>query len=146
MTKRRRATECGARLKAATGSSKPDRQATRERLLRREHPDLILLDLIMPGRGWPGIPALACAQSGDDIPVLIVSALDTAKTAVEALQSGAADYIVKGFDIEELRTRVANLAEARRTWRGERATAPRTRGRRAIRADAGRIGGDAARF
>ena len=32
-----------------------------------------------------------------------MSALDTAKTAVEALQSGAADYIVKGFDIAELR-------------------------------------------
>jgi DNA-binding NtrC family response regulator len=41
--------------------------------------------------------------------VLVVSALDTAKTAVEALQSGAADYIVKGFDIAELRTRVANI-------------------------------------
>jgi len=38
-----------------------------------------------------------------------VSALDTAKTAVEALRAGAADYIVKGFDIEELRQRVANI-------------------------------------
>jgi DNA-binding NtrC family response regulator len=35
--------------------------------------------------------------------------LDTAKTAVEVLQSGAADYIVKGFDIAELRARVANI-------------------------------------
>src|SRR5262249_17259120 len=48
-------------------------------------------------------------ESGDETPVLIVSALDTAKTAVDALQSGAADYIVKGFDIAELRTRVANI-------------------------------------
>src|SRR6201987_4313512 len=39
----------------------------------------------------------------------MVSALDTAKTAVEALQVGAADYLVKGFDLEELRQRVANL-------------------------------------
>jgi two-component system nitrogen regulation response regulator NtrX len=44
-------------------------------------------------------------------PVLIVSALDTAKTAVEALRLGATDYIVKGFDIEELRKRVANLVK-----------------------------------
>src|SRR6267142_1704949 len=36
-------------------------------------------------------------------------ALDTAKTAVEALQLGAADYLVKGFELEELRQRVANL-------------------------------------
>jgi DNA-binding NtrC family response regulator len=43
--------------------------------------------------------------------VIVVSALDSAKTAVEALQNGAADYIVKGFDIEELRTRVANILQ-----------------------------------
>ena len=48
-------------------------------------------------------------ENGTETPVLIVSALDTAKTAVDALQNGAADYIVKGFDIAELRTRVANI-------------------------------------
>jgi DNA-binding NtrC family response regulator len=70
--------------------------------------DLILLDLIMPGED--GLTFLRSLRaSGDPTPVLIASALDTARTAVEALQSGAADYIVKGFDIEELRTRVANL-------------------------------------
>jgi DNA-binding NtrC family response regulator len=70
--------------------------------------DLILLDLIMPGED--GLEFLrGLRQTGDDTPVLIVSALDTAKTAVEALQTGAADYIVKGFDLEELRKRVANI-------------------------------------
>ena len=71
-------------------------------------PDLILLDLVMPGED--GISFLRwLRENGHDVPVLVVSALDTAKTAVEALQNGAADYIVKGFDIEELRRRVANL-------------------------------------
>jgi DNA-binding NtrC family response regulator len=71
-------------------------------------PDLILLDLVMPGED--GISFLRwLRENGHEMPVLVVSALDTAKTAVEALQSGAADYIVKGFDIEELRRRVANL-------------------------------------
>jgi DNA-binding NtrC family response regulator len=70
--------------------------------------DLILLDLIMPGEdGLAFLRSLRAA--GDATPVLIASALDTARTAVEALNSGAADYIVKGFDIEELRTRVSNL-------------------------------------
>ena len=70
--------------------------------------DLILLDLVMPGED--GLTLLReLGGSGDETPVLIVSALDTAKTAVEALQSGAADYIVKGFDIEELRKRVGNI-------------------------------------
>jgi DNA-binding NtrC family response regulator len=71
-------------------------------------PDLLLLDMVMPGED--GLSVLRwMRESGHDAPVLIVSALDTAKTAVEALQSGAADYIVKGFDIAELRARVANL-------------------------------------
>src|SRR5246127_2016531 len=73
-----------------------------------ERPDLILLDLVMPGED--GLSFLrSLREGGNETPVLIVSALDTAKTAVDALQNGAADYIVKGFDIAELRTRVANI-------------------------------------
>jgi two-component system nitrogen regulation response regulator NtrX len=73
-----------------------------------EQPDLILLDLVMPEED--GLWFLRWQrENGNATPVLVVSALDTAKTAVEALQAGAADYIVKGFDIEELRTRVANI-------------------------------------
>jgi DNA-binding NtrC family response regulator len=76
--------------------------------LADERPDLILLDMVMPGED--GLSFLRwLRESGSEAPVLIVSALDTAKTAVEALQNGAADYIVKGFDIAELRTRVANI-------------------------------------
>ena len=76
----------------------------------REAPALILLDLIMPDED--GLSFLCALRAGgDETPVLIVSALDTARTAVEALQNGANDYIVKGFDIEELRKRVANLVQ-----------------------------------
>jgi DNA-binding NtrC family response regulator len=76
--------------------------------LPRERPDVVLLDLVMPEEG--GLSFLRWMREiGHEQPVLVVSALDTAKTAVEALQLGAADYIVKGFDIEELRRRVANL-------------------------------------
>jgi DNA-binding NtrC family response regulator len=76
--------------------------------LARGGVDLILLDLVMPNED--GLTFLrSLRESGDETPVLVVSALDTAKTAVEALQSGAADYIVKGFDIEELRKRIQNL-------------------------------------
>jgi two-component system nitrogen regulation response regulator NtrX len=71
-------------------------------------PDLVLLDMIMPGED--GLSLLRWMRGqGHTTPVVIVSALDTAKTAVEALQNGASDYIVKGFDIAELRARVANL-------------------------------------
>jgi DNA-binding NtrC family response regulator len=75
-----------------------------------EKPDLILLDLVMPEED--GLSFLRWLRAeGGETSVIVVSALDSAKTAVEALQNGAADYIVKGFDIEELRTRVANILQ-----------------------------------
>jgi two-component system nitrogen regulation response regulator NtrX len=82
-------------------------EAARE-ALATELPDLVLLDVVLPGQD--GVSFLRwMRESGSQIPVLMVSALDTAKTAVQALQVGAADYLVKGFELEELRQRVANL-------------------------------------
>src|SRR5271163_1449344 len=76
--------------------------------LPQEDPDLLLLDIILPGQD--GLSFLQWLRAeGHEIPVLMVSALDTAKKAVEALNLGAADYLVKGFELEELRQRVANL-------------------------------------
>jgi two-component system nitrogen regulation response regulator NtrX len=76
--------------------------------LNTEQPDLILLDVVLPGQS--GLDFLRwMREQGSELPVLMVSALDTAKTAVEALHLGAADYLVKGFELEELRQRVANL-------------------------------------
>jgi DNA-binding NtrC family response regulator len=73
--------------------------------------DLILLDMVMPDED--GLTFLRSLRaSGNQTPVLVVSALDTASTAVEALRAGAQDYIVKGFDIEELRHRVAAILQA----------------------------------
>jgi len=73
-----------------------------------EKPDLILLDVVMPGQD--GISFLkSLREEGNEVPVLVVSALDNAKTAVEALRVGAADYLVKGFELDELRQRAANL-------------------------------------
>src|SRR5215813_6193145 len=85
-----------------------DSAAAARPLLFSEKPDLLLLDVVLPGED--GLAFLKwLRQEGQEVPVLMVSALDTAKTAVEALQLGAADYLVKGFELEELRQRVANL-------------------------------------
>jgi DNA-binding NtrC family response regulator len=98
----RRALESKYRIAEADSA-----EAARE-ALPRERPDLLLLDVVLPGQN--GIEFLRwMREQGSEIPVLMVSALDTAKTAVEALQIGAADYLVKGFELEELRQRVANL-------------------------------------
>lgn len=76
--------------------------------LTSEKPDLLLLDIVLPGQD--GLSFLKwMREQGSEVPVLMVSALDTAKTAVEALRLGAADYLVKGFELDELRQRVANL-------------------------------------
>jgi DNA-binding NtrC family response regulator len=98
----RRALEAHYRI-AEAESAKAAREA-----ISAYRPDLILLDVVMSDEdGLAFLRALRAA--GDETPVLVVSALDTARTAVEALQTGAADYIVKGFDIEALRRRVANI-------------------------------------
>jgi two-component system nitrogen regulation response regulator NtrX len=98
----RRALEAKYRVAEADSA-----EAARE-VLHREHPDLVLLDLVLPGEN--GLAFLRwMREQGSEVPVLMVSALDTAKTAVEALQLGAADYLVKGFELEELRQRVTKL-------------------------------------
>jgi two-component system nitrogen regulation response regulator NtrX len=98
----RRALEAKYRIAEADSA-----EAARDSL-NTEQPDLVLLDVVLPGQG--GLELLRwMREQGSELPVLMVSALDTAKTAVEALQLGAADYLVKGFELEELRQRVANL-------------------------------------
>ena len=98
----RRALEAKYRV-AEAESAETAREA-----LATEQPDLVLLDVVLPGQS--GLDFLRwMREQGSETPVLMVSALDTAKTAVEALQLGAADYLVKGFELEELRQRVANL-------------------------------------
>jgi DNA-binding NtrC family response regulator len=98
----RRALEAKYRI-AEADSAESAREA-----LPREQPDLVLLDMVLPGQN--GISFLRwMREQGSEVPVLMVSALDTAKTAVEALQVGATDYLVKGFELEELRQRVGNL-------------------------------------
>jgi two-component system nitrogen regulation response regulator NtrX len=98
----RRALEAKYRMAEADSA-----EAARE-ALPRERPDLVLLDVVLPGQD--GLSFLKwMREQGSEVPVLMVSALDTAKTAVQALQLGAADYLVKGFELEELRQRVANL-------------------------------------
>jgi two-component system nitrogen regulation response regulator NtrX len=95
-------------LEAKYRIAEADSAEAAQAALNTEKPDLVLLDVVLPGQS--GLEFLRCMrEQGSDLPVLMVSALDTAKTAVEALQLGAADYLVKGFELEELRQRVANL-------------------------------------
>ncbi len=89
-------------------------------LARRHHPDLIILDVMMPGMdGWEvckavrGDPALAA------VPVLMLTAKAEESDRVLGLELGADDYVVKPFGIREVLARVKALLR-----RGEQPSAP----------------------
>jgi len=63
--------------------------------------DLILLDVIMPG--LDGIQLLEKIKAEYDIPVIMITAANTIKTAVQAMKLGAYDYISKPFDVDEIK-------------------------------------------
>ena len=71
-------------------------------LLSSGRPDLVLLDLMLPGLN--GEEVLAAIQG---IPVIVVSARAEAEDKVSLLLGGAADYVTKPFDMQELLARIA---------------------------------------
>jgi DNA-binding response OmpR family regulator len=72
-------------------------------------PDLILLDLMLPGLDGYQV-AERLRSSGQDVPIIMVTALDQERDKVRGLDAGADDYITKPFSMEELLARVrANL-------------------------------------
>ncbi len=85
------------------------------RAIAHSPPDLILLDLIMPGRS--GLELLAelteQGQSTPVAPVVVLTATRTVTSAVEAMKRGAADYITKPFELDALRIKVRQLLERR---------------------------------
>jgi two-component system copper resistance phosphate regulon response regulator CusR len=76
--------------------------------LNTETFDVILLDLMLPGRD--GLQILrTLRQRGDKTPVLVLTARDTLEDRVTGLDSGADDYLVKPFAFEEVLARLRAL-------------------------------------
>ena len=76
-------------------------------LARRRHPDLILLDVMMPGLdGFEVCRALKANPETADIPVIFLTTLAEAETLATGFTLGAADYIVKPCKAIELNARV----------------------------------------
>ena len=73
-------------------------------------PDLILLDLVMPGRS--GLDLLAeLEERGVRVPVIVLTATNTVNAAVEAMKRGAADFVTKPFELDALRIKVRDKLE-----------------------------------
>ncbi len=83
-------------------------------LLDKAAPDLVLLDIVMPGLGGYEVcrrirqrPELA------DVPVMFLSALHDSGSKVEGFEAGGNDYITKPIEVVELRARVRSLIKAK---------------------------------
>ena len=76
---------------------------------REIQPDLILLDWMLPGISGPEI-CRRLRQTGDRVPIILLTAKDEVSDRVTGLDAGADDYVIKPFSIEELLARIrANL-------------------------------------
>jgi DNA-binding response OmpR family regulator len=77
--------------------------------LRYEHPDVCVLDLMLPGvDGWSFIET--ARAEGIGTPIVVISARGTEHDRIHALEIGADDYIVKPFSMKELAARVQAAA------------------------------------
>ena len=75
---------------------------------RRFGPALIVLDIMLPRLDGVGVLG-RLRQEGNKVPVIMLTARDTALDKVHSLDRGADDYLTKPFDIEELLARVRAL-------------------------------------
>ena len=73
-------------------------------LLRKERPDLILMDVNMPGMG--GIETCREVRRTSSAPIIMLTVRNAERDKVQALDAGADDYVVKPFGIEELLARI----------------------------------------
>ena len=83
-------------------------------LLEHNVPDLILLDVVMPGlNGFATCERLKARPECRDVPVLFMTALDEPDQKVRAFEAGAVDYITKPVHVPEVLARVASHLQIR---------------------------------
>ena len=85
----------------------------------RRHPDVILLDLGLPG--IDGVQVIRSIRAWSSTPIIVLSARSQSVSKVEALDAGADDYVTKPFRMDELLARLR--AALRRTAAGQEAPA-----------------------
>ncbi len=99
-------TERGYHVTTAAGGRDAIDQA------RAQHPDLVLLDIMMPHMdGWEVLKLLRLDEKTAQIPVAMVSARTEPRDRVLGLQEGAVDYICKPFALDDLLTKVDSILE-----------------------------------
>jgi putative two-component system response regulator len=85
-------------------------------MAEREPPDLILLDIMMPGMdGYEVLRRLKISPRTAQVPVIMLSALSEIGSKAKGFQLGAVDYLIKPFELEELLARVKTHLTLART-------------------------------
>jgi putative two-component system response regulator len=81
----------------------------------RDHPDLVLMDVRMPGLdGFEACRALKSDPATRLIPVVLVTALQDTEDRIRGMEAGADDFITKPFNAHELRARMRSLIRIKR--------------------------------
>jgi|BEDMetMinimDraft_2_1075160.scaffolds.fasta_scaffold03350_2 two-component system response regulator RegX3 len=76
-------------------------------LFERYQPDLILLDLLLPGLS--GMEVCTKIRKSSTVPIIMLTARDSETDKVRGLEAGADDYITKPFSIKELQARINSV-------------------------------------
>src|SRR5712691_5811948 len=92
-------------LQAASGSEALERQAA-------EQPQAMLSDIRMPNMSGVELVPKALAQDSD-LAIVMLTAIDEPRTAIECLKLGAFDYLIKPVDLEELELYLQNALRRR---------------------------------
>jgi signal transduction histidine kinase len=80
-------------------------------IVERHHPDVILLDVMMPETdGYRVADAIKGRLATKNIPIIMITALDNREARIQALSAGAEDFLTKPVDRAELCMRVRNLS------------------------------------
>ncbi len=84
------------------------------RAVERNPPDLVLLDIMMPGMdGYEVCRRLRAADPNRELPIVFLSALDDVENKTRGFELGANDYLTKPFEILEVKARVRSLLQAK---------------------------------
>jgi DNA-binding NtrC family response regulator len=111
----RRMFEAGIGERGYTVSSAADGKTALE-LVRRESPDVVVLDNILPDLN--GLEVLRLLREYDaHLPVILITAQGTSLTAIQAMKACAFDYLSKPVDLGRLESQIGRAIEARRLMR-----------------------------
>jgi len=84
------------------------------RSIEKSFPDLVLLDIVMPGiDGYEVCRRLRAAPGTRALPIMFLSSLEDVKDKTRGFEAGANDYVTKPFEVLEVKARVRSLLEAK---------------------------------